>query len=669
MSGQIIIFEKILPVHKWVIRWYVFRRQEVCFLSLNRDVGQGKWLRDYCAEGKLKKIELNFKSLAIWEGAYFDAAFDHSDEVFNGLRTKKIVQAVKELYQTGSIELAYRIMIHLPLARFCYLAHVLDKMHQKFPERELVLIPATELHFYKTSGCEINEFNAFVQMTQKDGQSLFNAQRARFPWWATWLSHIFYGWHMVKGLGMTAVFPFWAFFTVILNRLRRTSSPGGKQYMHAFRVLPIGENVDNRTPQFEFLVDGDDVNKGESLFISNQKLYGAVKDYLESKNMFYIDDFNRFFDIRDLGRIIPTWFTLLTSFLKNGYAVSLGSLKVIYYYLKWHGFCRQIAVKNLISSADSGIESVARNLILEGAGTKSYFHMDSSNFGCFYTSDKNLNTYRGLIGYVYYDSFISWNDKVSDYFKASRCCIKKYINTGCLWSERIRLIQEGEIPSSFKEELHCHKFQDGMKLVAVFDSTIHDDCITDYEEGIRFLEGVVRLLEDRTDIFVVLKEKKPRASHRRRTGRYTDLIAVYHRLDSHPRAFCVASAFSASEVAAMSDLVLSFPFTSPTLEAIAARKKAIWYDSCGKYRWTYFDRIPGLVCHNYEELSKRVNQLLFLTSEEEYDRYLDVEVKGKVESYLDGKAITRFRRCLLDKGSMNDAEDGERSLKPESIFI
>ena len=146
-------------------------------------------------------------------------------------------------------------------------------------------------------------------------------------------------------------------------------------------------------------------------------------------------------------------------------------------------------------------------------------------------------------------------------------------------------------------------------------------------------------------------------------------MAVYRRLDDHPRAFCVANTFSASEMTAMSDLVLSFPFTSTSLEAIAARKKAVWYDACDKYRGSYFDKVPGLVCHNYDELSSRVNWLLCATSSEEYDRYLDAEVKGKVESYLDGKAITRFRRYLLDEEFVNGAADEKTVLKPENIFV
>src|SRR3989338_4864096 len=99
MPGQVIIFERILPAHRWIICWYVFRKQEVCFLNLNKDAKRKKWVQDYCAAGKLKEIEINFKSLGIWEGAYFDAAFDHSDKVFNSVCAKKIVQAMKELYQ------------------------------------------------------------------------------------------------------------------------------------------------------------------------------------------------------------------------------------------------------------------------------------------------------------------------------------------------------------------------------------------------------------------------------------------------------------------------------------------------------------------------------------------------------------------------------------------
>ena len=56
--------------------------------------------------------------------------------------------------------------------------------------------------------------------------------------------------------------------------------------------------------------------------------------------------------------------------------------------------------------------------------------------------------------------------------------------------------------------------------------------------------------------------------------------------------------------------------------------------------------MPGLVIHNYEGLKRKVDQLLFETSDENYNIYLDTNVLHKLDNYLDGKAITRFQKLL-----------------------
>ena len=90
------------------------------------------------------------------------------------------------------------------------------------------------------------------------------------------------------------------------------------------------------------------------------------------------------------------------------------------------------------------------------------------------------------------------------------------------------------------------------------------------------------------------------------------------------------------------------PFTSTTFEALSVRNRAIWYDATNKFTDTFYDQILGLVCHGYEILLGRVKDLLFNISDMDYNEYLDKFVKGSIEKYLDGMAITRFRKLLAE---------------------
>ena len=391
----------------------------------------------------------------------------------------------------------------------------------------------------------------------------------------------------------------------------------------------------NDIQKVDFLIDGVLIKKDESLFISYRPLNKTNKKYMKDNRLDYLDDVNKVIHWKSILSVFPIYLKLLISPGEEDFVLDTG-LKLIYCYLGWTGFVNRAKIDKLVTHADFSLQSIARNIILEKHGCKSYYYMDAANFG--YVSSKNDSNvkYRhNFFGFLYYDFFISWCDKASKYFEDSYCRFKDYINLGCFWSEHLRLIQEGEIKSDFKNKLYLQGHKDGMELVTVFDSTFHDSFLTTYTDGIKFLEGILKLLDDLPNLFIVLKEKKPRKGHQKFTSKFKEILETYTKLENHKRCYCVKDQKNASEIIAFSDLTISFPFASTTFEALSTRKKAIWYDVSGKFRNTFYDSIPGLVCHSYEELLKRVKRLLFEISEGEYNNYLDKYVKGKIEPYLE----------------------------------
>jgi polysaccharide biosynthesis PFTS motif protein len=351
---------------------------------------------------------------------------------------------------------------------------------------------------------------------------------------------------------------------------------------------------------------------------------------------------------------VPPCLFLLFQLREEGFVLE-GSLKIIYYYVRWSSFAARCRIDHLITHADFNTQTIARNIILEKHGCRSHYYLDSVSLGYIsFKDDVNVKHRHNLFGFLYYDSLVSWCDKAHDYFEQSGCKFKHYVNLGCFWAEHLRLIQEGKIKSDLKKKLYLNGYKENMKLISVFDSTFNDDSLTTYIDGIGFLEKILRLLNDLPDIFVILKEKKPREFHSRFTHHFADILRIYTKLENHERCYCVNNHGNSSDVIAFSDLTVSFPFTSTTFEALSARKKAIWYDATGKFRGAFYDDIPGLICHNYQELITRVKELLFNISEEEYNNYLDRYVKGNLELYLDGRAISRFREYIA--GSDRDAQ-------------
>ena len=103
---------------------------------------------------------------------------------------------------------------------------------------------------------------------------------------------------------------------------------------------------------------------------------------------------------------------------------------------------------------------------------------------------------------------------------------------------------------------------------------------------------------------------------------------------------------SPAEVIAASDLVISYPFTSTTFEAVSVRRKGIYYDPTSKFRGTYLDGMPRMVCHGYGELLEEARRLLFEVDDSSYQQYLESFAEEYLDPFLDGKGIARFRDLL-----------------------
>jgi polysaccharide biosynthesis PFTS motif protein len=183
-----------------------------------------------------------------------------------------------------------------------------------------------------------------------------------------------------------------------------------------------------------------------------------------------------------------------------------------------------------------------------------------------------------------------------------------------------------------------------MKIVGVFDSTYSNDSLTTYDDGVEFLHGIERLLEEHSDIYVVWKEKKSRRDFVRRESR--KLADLYGQLSRHPRCYFPGFEASPSEVIALSDLVISFPFTSTTVEAVCAGRRGMYYDAPGKFVGAYYDRIPGFVAHGYQQLSVLVRDLLYKMDEDDYRQFLQRHIREHLDPFLDGRALSRFRALL-----------------------
>jgi polysaccharide biosynthesis PFTS motif protein len=248
--------------------------------------------------------------------------------------------------------------------------------------------------------------------------------------------------------------------------------------------------------------------------------------------------------------------------------------------------------------------------------------------------------------FMYYDYGVVYGDKVKRFLENNRNNIKEYVKTGVLFSQVVRELKEGSLESKLNEIIK-RKRMNGKKIISVFDTTFIDWGPLKIRDGIKFWGNMLKLLDEYPDICIIGKGKKEIS--------VTPYLAeIFERLKNHERAYFVARydehGISASEVIAASDLVISAAYTSTTAEALGAKIKAIYYDVVGKDIGDgyYASRLPNFVAHSYDELKKLINYWLHEISNEEFENYLSKYIKNEIDPYLDGRAITRFSKLLLE---------------------
>jgi polysaccharide biosynthesis PFTS motif protein len=347
--------------------------------------------------------------------------------------------------------------------------------------------------------------------------------------------------------------------------------------------------------------------------------------------------FSNFIEWQKLFRL-----TFKKNFLRNGVEIK-AACNAFLNYFKWLRVLENVKLRHFITHCDFGMSHVGRNLALNQAGVQTWYFTDSMNFGLnFKEEKKGFEMYHPFWTYLNYDHFVTWDEFLARYFKDHPGTFKHIHVVGCLWSEHIKKqnrTKNQTIDFPFKN------FEDNF-ILAAFDTTYTRNGLTSYAEGLAFAENLIQLADACIDIYIFLKEKKERNIH------YTldpilgpKLLTLYNKIDVHPRITICSDQVNASELISISNMTVSFPFTSTTFEALSVNKPAIWHDPMGYYRNTPYGKIDGITTHSYEELKAMVLEF----KEIRPNAYQNPIPKNSplMDPYMDGNAIDRFRDLLI----------------------
>lgn len=649
MKKKIIVFEEISNPFRLLIKWYLFRGFAIFYYRISTSCKEKEWLRRFTEKKLISRIDDEYGLLNTAIGYYPDLAYQNIDKIFERFfKENKIVKLLIGLYKDERIYNVFKKSLLGYLQRFYYINFIIFKLSELFPEEKVYFVPTLKRKGYRTHILSAYEYHFLSDLIFKSQAFYFGPRGAVFPLWFNLVSKLYYLLRYIRIQLDIAGFILFSMAVSVRNLL--IPRVPKKKYKFGVMIISPAHQFANKIRRVDFLIDGEKIKKKDVLFISSRRLSRHKHFYMQEQRLNFVDALFYKINLRVLKVVLPIAILLILNAVRNRRAIFLiesAILQLVCFGI-WRSFTERYHLDNLISHCDFGPQSLARNIFLSKSGTKTWYYTDAINWGNFFISEYNrynLPLYNHAIGFLIYDYFVSWSDELINYFRIHHQDIKKHINVGCFWASHIRQIREHKIKSGVLDTLYRHGFRDEYKLISVFDSSYSDYTITTYEDGIVFVKGMFRLLEEFPNIFILFKEKKARVLIRKPSP---EILIWLKRLQEHPRCYLPFWDMNTSEAIAFSDLTISFPFTSTTFEALSARKKGLYYDVSNKFRGTFYDGINGLVCHNYDELFKRTKELLFEVDEPTYNQYLDRHVKGKLEPYLDGNALVRFRELLTN---------------------
>jgi polysaccharide biosynthesis PFTS motif protein len=638
-SKKIIVFEEISYFWLLVAFYYVSRRIPVYYFRINRNIEKRSIVKELCDTGKITRFKVT------------DIGFNNLYEL-NDIVLKDIEENFCEVEKTGTIRF-FENLVGDEYFRNAYkkgLAFTLFELyrmnlHLNVLKKDMKIAKDT-IYFYP--GKTFIELGTlpFVKRYIKNEFSATISGKI--------IHGILHGINKAKWILVYCAFPFWILVSIEIPTFKKISK---LKYNVGIRVGANDWAPGNKYRTFDFLIDGKSINSENTVFCSEDQISDEYKKRIRGKKYHMVEirkilknvdmDYIR---IVFFGKFFPVYLKCLSkSFFENISTLVL-TAKLFRTYLLWSAFEQKYEISHYVTYSEYIPEDILRNIFLKKNGVRTWMYEHSISAIDSY-EPKEKKFINVMEAFYYLDSFVVWGKGMEKYKKRYPHNIKNFEKLGCFWSEFVRIILEEkrniDVLNIAREKFFKNNEFIPEKIIGVFDVTAGGDAPLDETDMFDFINAIFTFLDDHPKFGIIFKNK---FTLKILSEFNPNLIEIYKKIRDHPRCYLTDELNSdPSETIAASDFIISASFTSPTIEALCSRKKAIYYAPNNKFRGTYYDQIPHFVAHDYSELKEMVEYWLNKMTDMEFNCLLDRYVLGELDQYLDGRAITRFRAKLVEK--------------------
>ncbi|MFH1386124.1 MAG: polysaccharide biosynthesis PFTS motif protein [bacterium] len=634
MKNKLIIFESPTEWHKWIIHLYLFLGRKILVIEPfhayhHEEKRKARFypreLPDYILKliekGRIQLIGAKgFNPQELYPRAA-DKAVKTVESIFPKYREAhtKLFESTCSFLNSKKAEEIFRKELCDQLGKTYSINMMVNKLEHLFPCESIV--------FY----CESNvpEYLYLHKLTCLSSQQIYEHRRVVFPF----ISYLLGVFSSIKQsfISMSRL-TLQTIVSGLLSIQRQKAIKHKASYKFGFAVLG-DRQLRNNNRRADFLVDGINIKAEEVVYLPLISLNaGQLSQINKLKgDVFFLPSIKRGFSHVSLW-VKLLWLSILERPIRNGREIKCASIALAEY-LRWGKVLRSISLKHFITNCDFGIKHIARNIALNELGIETWYFIDSMNSGNFGDENKDLGVLHPFWVYLNYNHLLSWNKSISRFYSQHHGSFDQTHEVGCLWA--------GQISNK-------HRSCDERFIISVFDTTYTRNSFTSYSEGIAFAEHFYKLAKDFPAVTILLKEKKacdPNYHAKLDPILSPVLLSLYEKMYTHERIKQYTNQTDAAKLMNMADLIVSFPYTSTTFEALSANKPAIWHDPLGKYRNTPYGKMGSVTTHSYEELKRKIIEIMNVKS----GGYQNPIPKGSplIDPFCDGKAIKRVRELLI----------------------
>ena len=317
-------------------------------------------------------------------------------------------------------------------------------------------------------------------------------------------------------------------------------------------------------------------------------------------------------------------------------------------YQRWTAFLERWRPRNYVVYNHFHFEHLFRNARLRSVGCTSWYYVNSNqDRGVYAPLDRPIQVISSQFAYIGYDCQIHWGKRDADAYRRIGNS-KNYLVCGPLWSEHVRRLPWLNTEVSKRRSAGLTG-----PVIAVFDTSFGPSHLIG-NIGMRvFFESLMSLLDHPawSRSLLLYKPKNELGALGQELSQEAQQSLV--RLRQHPRCLTLREAVRPEFVIAEADLTISVAFTVPTVVALGARRRALYFDPEGRFQGSYYTQFPQLVAQGRGELLRLCEYWLQMP-QADFEKYLDKHLAPEFGGHMDTLAATRFRQALSEGSKSAD---------------